>query len=144
MTRLRSIRHEFVDFIPQRLEEGVVYVSMEFATATHRCLCGCGLEVVTPISPTDWKLSFDGETISLTPSVGNWSFPCQSHYWIRNNQVDWAAQMSPAEIARVRAYDKAVKQRYFGDAPQAPVQPPAAPTPPRQPGIWEMIKRWFT
>jgi len=43
-----------------------------------------------PLGPTDWKLTFDGESVSLYPSVGNWNFPCQSHYWIQENKVRWA------------------------------------------------------
>ena len=59
------LKHEFVEFIPEHLPEGTIYVSIRFATASHKCCCGCGKEVVTPLSPTDWKLTFDGETISL-------------------------------------------------------------------------------
>jgi Family of unknown function (DUF6527) len=33
------------------------------------CCCGCGEKVVTPLRPTDWKLIFDGKTISLDPSL---------------------------------------------------------------------------
>ena len=32
---------------------------------------------------------FDGRTISLNPSIGNWSYPCRSHYWIKGNRVVW-------------------------------------------------------
>jgi hypothetical protein len=35
-----------------------------------------------PISPADWQLAYDGDTVSLTPSIGNWGFPRRSHYWI--------------------------------------------------------------
>ena len=59
---------------PDELEQGTIYVSIRFATASHLCCCGCGNKVVTPIRPTDWKLIFDGKTISLDPSIGNWSF----------------------------------------------------------------------
>jgi Family of unknown function (DUF6527) len=59
--RYARLAHEFVDHIPDVLDPGVLYVSMKYATAAHRCCCGCGLEVVTPFTPTDWKLTFDGE-----------------------------------------------------------------------------------
>jgi hypothetical protein len=70
--------------------------------------------VVTPISPTDWKLIFDGKSVSLYPSIGNWGFKCRSHYWIRNNQVEWALQMSQDEIEDGRAHDRLAKELYFG------------------------------
>jgi hypothetical protein len=46
----------FVEAIPDKLEAAVLYVSMAYATAIHQCACGCGREVATPFSPTDWKL----------------------------------------------------------------------------------------
>ncbi|MER8758086.1 DUF6527 family protein [Mesorhizobium sp. M0976] len=60
---------------------------MDYATSAHRCCSGCGEKVVTRFSPTDWKMTFDGEIISLHPSVGNWQLPCRSHYVIRAGRV---------------------------------------------------------
>ena len=78
---------EFVKSIPNELEEETLYVSMEYATVAHKCFCGCGREVVTPLSSTDWKLTYDGESISLSPSIGNWRFECRSHYWIEKSTI---------------------------------------------------------
>jgi hypothetical protein len=117
MTRVSLLTHEFVEYIPQDLKDGTIYVSIPFATAAHRCCCGCGSEVVTPLSPTDWRLTFDGETISLEPSIGNWSFGCQSHYWIRRNQVKWAPRWSEREIQAGRAEDRSAKEQQFNERP---------------------------
>lgn len=84
---MKTIQHKFVEFIPEVLEDGVLYITLEYATALHKCVCGCGNEVVTPLSPKDWKLIFNGKAVSLYPSIGNWRFPCRSHYWIENNQI---------------------------------------------------------
>jgi hypothetical protein len=127
----QSLTHEFVDYIPNELKEGTIYVSIQFATAVHKCSCGCGREVVTPLSPTDWKLIFDGETVSLDPSIGNWSYPCQSHYWIRRNKVIWAPRWSRREVEQGRAQDRLAKERYFqaggevslNDAPEGVEKP---------------------
>lgn len=110
MTRLTQIQPEFVKFVPEVLESGVVYVSMEYATVVHACCCGCGNKVVTPLASRRWQLIFDGETISLNHSIGNWSFPCQSHYWIVRNEIIWDRPFSGAEIARVRAADNRIMQ----------------------------------
>jgi hypothetical protein len=32
----------FVEFIHDTLMQDVIYISKEFQTATHLCLCGCG------------------------------------------------------------------------------------------------------
>jgi hypothetical protein len=116
------LRHEFVEFIPERIEDGVVYVSIPYATAAHMCCCGCGTKVVTPITPTDWKLIFDGETISLYPSIGNWGFPCRSHYWIRNDRVEWSYQMSQKKVQEGRSLDRMAKAQYYGGEPAAPAE----------------------
>lgn len=109
----RSITHLFVQFVPDRLEDGVLYISTEYATVSHKCLCGCGKEVVTPLSPTDWTLTFDGETIGLDPSVGNWSLPCRSHYWIRRGRVQWCGEMRQELIDAGRVRDRRLKDAYY-------------------------------
>jgi Family of unknown function (DUF6527) len=140
------IEHEFVDFIPGELKERTLYISIEFATATHKCFCGCGSEVVTPISPVGWRLTFDGDTVSLAPSIGSWSLRCKSHYWIRRNMVQWAGEMSPEEIAAVRRRDDRDRLRYYEprDAAAAEPAPPSAAETiaPAQPkGLWGWLKR---
>lgn len=95
------LRHEFVTSVPNELEHAVLYVSMPYATAIHLCACGCGAEVVTPISPSDWQLQYDGESVTLTPSIGNWRLPCRSHYWIRRNRIIWAGDARLGPITHV-------------------------------------------
>ena len=84
---MKKLNPEFVEFIPDSLEMGKLYISMKYATAVHLCICGCKNEVVTPFSKNDWKLIYDGDSVTLTPSIGNWSFKCKSHYWIRKNKI---------------------------------------------------------
>jgi hypothetical protein len=107
-------RYEFVDLIPDMVEEGVLYISIPYATATHKCACGCGEIIVTPIKPTDWEIIWNGETISINPSIGNWSLPCQSHYWIEENKIIWERKWSDYEIKTCRAKDKKAKARHYG------------------------------
>lgn len=90
MSRLSEVEHRFVDTAPEPLDEGIVYVSVRYATVLHLCGCGCRSEIVTPISRQGWSLIFDGVTVSLHPSIGNWNYPCRSHYWIRHNRIEWA------------------------------------------------------
>jgi hypothetical protein len=107
------INHQFVVAIPEALDERTLYISIEYSTAVHKCLCGCGSEVVTPLSPTDWKLVYDGETISLDPSIGNWSFECESHYWIEESTIRWAPRLLRGQIEDGRQRDRLAKKRYF-------------------------------
>ena len=132
-----TFEHKFVIFIPDVLQDGRIYVSMEYATVVHRCACGCGKEVVTPLGPTDWKIIFNGRAISLDPSIGNWSFPCRSHYWIRNNRVQWAEQWSQERIDANRLHDQSAKDRYYGvDQTSAQSQQPTQPKPATTKTAW--------
>ena len=144
MSRLQTIRHEFVEYVPDVPDEGVLYVSIGFKTTVHLCCCGCGIEVVTPISRADWQITFDGETVSLYPSIGNWSLPCRSHYWIRENRVAWARSWTKKQIARGLASDRsAVKRRFERGCPENG-DVPAASTPDthnRQESLWQRIRR---
>ncbi|WP_199287489.1 DUF6527 family protein [Photobacterium chitinilyticum] len=107
------MQHKFVEYIPEDIEQGTLYISMQYATAVHKCSCGCGEEVVTPFSPTDWKLLFDGDSISLNPSIGNWGFACKSHYFIKNSQVIWCKQWSNQQIACGKKHDLKNKSDYY-------------------------------
>lgn len=118
MGRLTHIDHQFIEFVPKDVEEGVLYVSLEYNTAVHRCACGCGSKITTPLSPARWQLTYDGEAVSLYPSVGNWSYPCQSHYWIDRGRIEWARKWSREKIERGRARDKAARARYYSRASQ--------------------------
>jgi hypothetical protein len=118
-----QLEHEFVEFIPERLAERTLYISIPFASAAHLCVCGCGTKVVTPISPTGWEMLFDGDTISLRPSIGNWGFRCRSHYWIARNQAIWAGPMTQDEIEKGRRRDRKLTEAYFGETVSEPREP---------------------
>ncbi|MEQ9865396.1 DUF6527 family protein [Pectobacterium aroidearum] len=124
---------------------------MEYGTVVHSCCCGCGLEVVTPLTPTDWKLTFDGETISLWPSVGNWNLPCRSHYVIQGNRVIAAGPWDKAKIEAEKRRDKAAKARYYSQT--EPTTDPgelktdstkeSAGTKGKPTTIWAKLRRWL-
>ncbi len=107
------IVYSFVQYIPERLDPGILYISREYGTASHLCCCGCGEEVVTPLNPTDWALTIERGGVTLSPSIGNWSFACRSHYWIRRGRVEWACDLDQRRIDQIRAFDHARKQAYF-------------------------------
>ena len=110
---MKTMRHEFVENIPEKLENGIVYISITYSTVAHLCACGCKNEVFTPLSPTDWKLTFDGESVSLYPSIGNWGFACKSHYWIKNNVVEWSKSWTKKQVDAGRFQDRVDKVEYY-------------------------------
>ena len=117
MIRCTRLEHRFVKHIPERLEPGVLYVSMEYATAAHSCCCGCGEEVVTPFTPTDWKMTFDGETISLVAVDRQLDLALPLTLRDRPRAGPRGRPWSDAQIAAERRRDKAAKERYY-EAPQ--------------------------
>lgn len=107
------MRFKFVEFIPAELEEEVLYITVEYKTAVHLCICGCGNKVITPITPMDWKLTYDGISVSLSPSIGNWNFDCKSHYWIRKNEIIMAPSWSQERIDFGQKKDAKKKKNFF-------------------------------
>lgn len=99
--------------MPDQIKEGILYICEPYRIAIHKCCCGCGSEVVTPLSPADWSIKKIGKMVSIMPSIGNWSFECKSHYWISNNKVIWEKQFSEAQIDFVRKKDKRDKETYL-------------------------------
>lgn len=110
---MKTIQHKFVEFIPETLEDDIIYITVEYRTAVHKCICGCRNKVVTPISPTDWQLFFNGKTISLKPSIGNWSFECRSHYWIINSKIVLVEKWDDVKINKSRKANKKKKKKFF-------------------------------
>lgn len=140
---MTSLTHRYVDVIPPQLEDGVLYVCEKYETVVHRCCCGCGAKTVTPISPTDWRLIKHGSTVSLYPSIGNWSLPCRSHYWIRKNGVLWAEDWSQTEIDANRALDRNQKRQYYQNINKEQNEGTGS-TNTRGEGFWTAIARWLS
>lgn len=109
------VQHKFVEFMPDIIEDGVLYISLDYGTVIHNCACGCGSEVNTPLSPTGWKMIYNGEAITLNPSVGNWSFDCKSHYWIVDGRIDWASTWSDDKIRKKRSIESFEREMYYFD-----------------------------
>lgn len=98
MAKLMDIRPEYMDIIPEKLEDGVLYISKKYGIAMHNCACGCGEKTATPLEVgecnkdrKEWKLIEAGPVVSLTPSVGNFSGqrPYHAHYYITENKIVW-------------------------------------------------------
>lgn len=76
----------FVHYIPSHLEEKHIYISKEYNTASHLCLCGCMELTVTPLGKGEWSLiEEDNGTCSFIPSISNYQLDCKSHYIITKN-----------------------------------------------------------
>ena len=138
--------HKFVKHIPEILDDDTIYVSIPFETVIHKCACGCGNEVVTPLSPAEWSLIFDGETISLNPSIGSWSLDCKSHYWIRKNKIEWSSRWSENEIEIVRNSDFLAKKDYYQKPKVDAINDTKSDlvvAPRKRKSFWDKVRSWF-
>ena len=91
---INELMPEYVEYMPEKkdMKNGILYISMRFGLAIHLCCCGeCGNETVMPIDGPHpcWDMKNENGLISFTPSIGNFQFPCKSHYFITNNKVNW-------------------------------------------------------
>jgi Family of unknown function (DUF6527) len=134
-----------VESFPSPLDAGTLYYSERFNCAAHACACGCGKEVITPISPVQWRITRNTQGVSLRPSIGNWNFPCRSHYWITDGRVEWSMDMTKEEIQAGREYNAALRDDYFKAkrAKATPVIEQPAPPPHRRRLLARFID-WLT
>jgi hypothetical protein len=128
-----EVEWRFVEYIPEQLEQGVIYIAPEFGAVLHLCLDGCGERISTPLSPAQWALTFDGETISLWPSIGNWDLPCRSHYIIRKSRVIWSDKWSDEAIKAGARHDRSAAERHFSQGAKPSATPPS----------WSRFERFF-
>jgi hypothetical protein len=132
--RVATLRPEFVDSIPADLEDGVLYISIPFRTTIHLCACGCRTKTVMPIRPGAWTITYDGDTVSMSPSVGNQELPCGSHYWIESGRVHWMHDWRPTHGSK--------PQQHRRTEPDAPI---AAADHDREPAHrWRRFRTWLT
>jgi hypothetical protein len=103
--RLCKLEPAFVTYVPGDLEQGTLYVSMEYSTAVHLCACGCRTKTVTPLATDGWTLKFDS-TVTLRPSIGNGQSPCRSHYLITRDAIEWLPAIGVAATRRAVARDQ--------------------------------------
>lgn len=64
------------------MKDNHIYISEEYMTSTHKCLCGCGTKTVLPLNKPGqnfgWDLIKDDDgAISFTPSILNPSMVLQ-------------------------------------------------------------------
>ncbi len=110
--KVKVLVPRYVAHLPEELEEGVFYICEEFQATAHKCCCGCGEEVYNKLGPAKWRLIKEPDgTVSLDPSVGNWKYACQSHYWIESNRVIDAGTLSSRAIKAVQERDRRDRNR---------------------------------
>lgn len=93
MKTLKKVTVEpvFVELMPDFYEHGKIYISETYNTSKHLCLCGCGNMAIMPLGGGRWwtLVKERNGNVSFIGSVGNYQFPCKSHYIITNNVANF-------------------------------------------------------
>lgn len=71
----------------------VVKKNSTYSWAKFKCPCGCGknvtLSLTSNIKPY-WVIKVDNDNrVTLSPSIYLTNYPCRSHFFIKNNKIDW-------------------------------------------------------
>ena len=114
--RLKAITPKFVELIPTEGEDlilGTVYISMKHGMVVYRCPCRCGGLSEFMLDPIRFRMEYDGNNVTFYPSIGIPYLQCRSHYWIRDNRIQWCAPMEDWETkeAERRELSSALKVR---------------------------------
>ena len=118
--RLKTITPKFVEFIPTEGKDmilGIVYISMKHGMVVYRCPCGCGGLSEFMLDPIRFRMEYDGSNVTFHPSIGISYLECRSHYWIRDNRIEWCAPMADWESqeAQRRELARALEVRRAGE-----------------------------
>jgi hypothetical protein len=88
-----TLTPQFVEYMPDVIEDGILYISQRFSVAIHKCAGGCGIQAVMDISnwgdspwKNGWRMTINDNLISFSPSI---LCPCKAHYFIENNEIRW-------------------------------------------------------
>lgn len=104
---IKKYKHFITDAIPEKekMEQGVLYISLKYNICIHLCPCGCKNEVALPISPNNWQIIYTGVNVSLTPSIGSFDLKCKSHYFLVDGKIKWYKPLSFEDIKFYRYMD---------------------------------------
>ena len=74
--------------LKENMEFGKLYISLEYKSTSHLCLCGCGTECHLPINSNGWNFEDKEGKITMNPSILQ-RFKCRSHYIIKNGYANF-------------------------------------------------------
>ena len=88
--RTEIIEPVYIKYCPlkKEMEQGRIYISNEYGTSNHLCLCGCGEECSLPMGEDGWKHTIENEKITILPSIFQ-TFACKSHYIITKGKANF-------------------------------------------------------
>lgn len=96
LTEFKEVRHVADLNYPEDtdMEDGVLYVVDDSPYVQFNCPCGCGSDVTLPTTKHErgyngWGFVEQAGKVTLSPSIYSSGLPCKSHYFVRNNRIEW-------------------------------------------------------
>lgn len=94
--KIEKYSTQFVHYMPQVKEPGILYISHAGQLAIHLCACGCGAQVVCRLavnglkeSDKIWGYKYHDDDGSSTLNGSILQRSCKSHYHIERGLVRW-------------------------------------------------------
>lgn len=80
------------EYVPNKYEPGIVYVTRAYKGAAFICPCGCETKIFIPVDEKHepgnyWQLKKNDN--SIEPSILQLN-GCKSHFFIRKGLVEWS------------------------------------------------------
>ena len=89
----RIVQVETMSEVPRRLGGDLyIVVGAKPKWAVLECPCRCGDRIDVNLMESRqpcWRITVNRETISLHPSLWMPQDKCRSHFWVRQNRIDW-------------------------------------------------------
>ena len=80
-----------VEYIPEKLDENIMYYSRRFQLIDFLCPCGEGHRSGIRVGPrwdTGWEIFINSSNdFTITPSILN--NICGAHFFVNSGQIDW-------------------------------------------------------
>ena len=112
--KAQEIRPRFVESIPPgRPPAGEFLISIKYGMGVLRCPCGCGNTMDVNIEPHRWSIKWDGEHISVCPSISSDWMGCRSHYWVRRNRIVWGYPISRTAEEKKEKEEAKARERIY-------------------------------
>jgi hypothetical protein len=79
--------------VPEHTKKLIYVVGSIPKWVVFECPCHRNHRISIPLMKNvtpHWAIAHDGQTISLFPSVSVSGSNCDSHFWLRQNRIEWA------------------------------------------------------
>ena len=90
-------RYMPIEYIPDKLDPGIVYHNKEFEIAALLCPCGCGHRI-SLLVPDSHQIYSENGLVTIEPSISVCDSTCKSHFYIKSGNIKWFHAFSESQV----------------------------------------------